>query len=57
MQVIQKRYDTFKGMDVDFPSFKTSYFEAKNNFGYFYKECLERNSLNTRIITTYHDDF
>lgn len=46
-----------KGMDVDYSFFKSSYFDAKNNFNYFYKDCVDRNTLNLRIITTYHDDF
>lgn len=54
---IQKKYETFKGMDVDFPAFKTSYFEAKNNYNYYFKECIERNTPILKIITTYHDDF
>lgn len=57
LQDIQRRYDTMKGMDVDYSYFKSTYFDAKNSYNYFYKDCVDRNSLNLRIITTYHDDF
>lgn len=40
LQDIQRRYDVMKGMDVDYSFFKSSYFDAKNNFNYFYKDCV-----------------
>lgn len=54
---IQRRYDTFKGMDVDFSFFRTSYFEAKNNYTCFLKDCIDRNSPILKLVTAYHDDF
>jgi len=44
-------------MELDFKTFKSAYFEAKTNTTQFEKDCLERNSINGKIISIYHDDF
>lgn len=54
---IQKRFDLLKGMDVDFSSFRCDYFMAKNSKDSFFRDCLKRNDMNKKLITTYHDDF
>jgi len=54
---LQRRFDTIKGLDLDFSVFRADYFSAKNNHDQFFKDYLRKNESNRRIITQYQDDF
>lgn len=57
LMALQKRFDTFKGLDLDFSMFRADYFSAKNSQDQFFRDFLRRNEPNRRIITQYQDDF
>ena len=47
----------FKGLDLHYESFKTTFIQAKSKGDEFYESCLERNSIISKIMKTYRDDF
>jgi hypothetical protein len=57
LQEVQRRFEIFAGLELDFSFFKVDYFNAKNSKDCFLREYLKRNEPNRRIIAQYMDDF